>query len=671
MAAPPAAITSFAALYARPEADPYGGEYAGVLDTFSVQPGAAGWQQGRVRSTVMGAPDTMCNAYVGLFTDPAHPQGRTRLLHSPKRFPGVMGRPTPYDNNCYAVLGDVVGTVATFVAFPIDSFNAAPQRTIPGTIAAAAALYAVDPNLQILDPVDPAAGGRDEVVPNMIFVPAPYVPLLLERRLTPRQLVEEVLATVDGDGRTTSMAPFVTWCLYAATASAAGAAHSSILMDDVTAPLADAAFLRWSQALINSKLPELAGMGAGAHLAATTRIANIMTNLLTEQRESRRDAQDARDTARAPKTVSEFYKANLTLKLINMCGVDDETTLPDMWSEIAAANGKRDRETIDMAFRDVANGLGLQDMAPIVTPGLAKKLTCLRLAGNNLDDLEEGIHPLVMVIMDHTSSEGETAYNEAMAAAQDYDDMTRGTGTPGLADLQVIKSTKVVIPKTYSLARAMLQAYRVVLLAMLGDTHRVVLGFTRFLTRYVNRENFFVGRLQRADPNLGPGRLLRFVQLLMRAWFQAIWDAPTVADARAVAVPGLEEALEKMVIGDMSWLPELPTKYVREAPPPPPPVTDDDASPQRTTRAQMVVNANYNVRFDEFREFLNSTRMNDIIRRIGPPPNVSRNGRQVPMCASYHLRHNCFSNCSRRADHHPHTTEEDDALHEWCRRASA
>jgi hypothetical protein len=47
-------------------------------------------------------------------------------------------------------------------------------------------------------------------------------------------------------------------------------------------------------------------------------------------------------------------------------------------------------------------------MAPVVTPQLAKKITSLRLAGTNLDDLSEGIQPFyIIVIMDHTTASGE------------------------------------------------------------------------------------------------------------------------------------------------------------------------------------------------------------------------------------------------------------------------
>ncbi len=51
------------------------------------------------------------------------------------------------------------------------------------------------------------------------------------------------------------------------------------------------------------------------------------------------------------------------------------------------------------------------------------------------------------------------------------------------------------------------------------------------------------------------------------------------------------------------------------------------------------------------------------------PPTVKRNGTDVPMCISYHLRGQCFSNCSQKADHAKHTNEEDVKLMDWCKKA--
>jgi len=510
-AGPVPATLTFRDLYDDPNQDPYGGDYRDAMTAFVI-PAAGTWRADQLFGRVLAAGD-VTSAYVGLFEDPDHPEGLTRLVHDPKRFPAVIGRATPYDNVAYAFLDDVAGNSAVTVVFPEDAFLASTLVSIPGDIASAAALWTADPALDILDPVATAAGGQARRVPSYMFVPPRYIGLFIGRRLSPRQLVEEVLAQVVADGLEAELGAFVHWCLYAGVASAAGGNASNIVQQDPAVPIGNAAFLSWRMERLDAKLPDLRGSGMAAQANATTRIAGIMTQLLQEQREARTDAAEARTAARAPKTVSEYFKVHMTNKLMILCMVTDENDLPDLYSELAAANGKRDREVIDMAFREIANELDLPELAPVVTPGLAKKITCLRFAGSNMDDLDEGVSPFSMVIMDHTTPSGSAAYNAAMEAAHDYDDLLRGSSTADLADLKAVKGSKALLPETYTLARAMLQAFKIVLTGLLGETHRVQMAYTGFLRAYINRENFYMGRLQLADAKMGPTRLLRHVQL--------------------------------------------------------------------------------------------------------------------------------------------------------------
>jgi hypothetical protein len=401
----------------------------------------------------------------------------------------------------------------------------------------------------------------------------------------------------------------------------------------------------------------------GAAVAATTRIANIMNDVLQEQRDARMDAQVFRASTKAPKSVGEFFKAHMTNKLMVLCHVASEADLPDLWAAIAEANGKREREAIEVVVREMANGLGWDELSPVITPQLAKKLSTLRLAGSNLDDLEEGVSPFSIVIMDHTSA-GEKAYHDALTAANDYDDLMKGSSAVDLNDLKALKQVKILIPETFSTARAMLQSFRVLLMCMIEDAHAISRNYTRFLGNYIGKENFYNGRIQRADPKLGPARLLRYVQLHMRAWFHNIGMANDLVTAGDVTPPKLMEALEKTTLGDMSWLPDLPPQYLKSANNTPNRIPDDPRS-----KAVQVANPSKNVRFEDFRVGISKTKFNDAIRKVGEPPKVVRNGKEVPMCASYHLRGMCFNNCSRQADHVKHTDAEDELLYNWCKKA--
>jgi hypothetical protein len=82
-----------------------------------------------------------------------------------------------------------------------------------------------------------------------------------------------------------------------------------------------------------------------------------------------------------------------------------------------------------------------------------------------------------------------------------------------------------------------------------------------------------------------------------------------------------------------------------------------------------VCDGKMNPKFEDFWAAINANKFNDVIKKVGPPPSVQRNGKTVPMCASYHLRGSCFDNCGRKEDHVQHRTAEDDKLYNWCKKA--
>ena len=68
---------------------------------------------------------------------------------------------------------------------------------------------------------------------------------------------------------------------------------------------------------------------------------------------------------------------------------------------------------------------------------------------------------------------------------------------------------------------------------------------------------------------------------------------------------------------------------------------------------------------------MSGIKFNNVIKKVGPPPSVKRDNKDVAICASYHLRGLCFTTCGRKSDHGAHSTAEDDTLYEWCKKAFA
>jgi len=203
-AAPPAVVapvTTSRELCDRPESDTRAGDCAAVLQASRAPATHADWvRAGKSRMALDNSVTT--NACVGLFATPGSDPGRTRLLHAPRGPPAVIGRPTACDGQACASLDDVAAGAIQAVDSRGDFFDITPGVTISTTPAIGATLWAADPALTVIAPVTAAGQGRGVRVPHLMCVPPKCVCLLINRRLTPRQLTEEALVAVEADGDT-------------------------------------------------------------------------------------------------------------------------------------------------------------------------------------------------------------------------------------------------------------------------------------------------------------------------------------------------------------------------------------------------------------------------------------------------------------------------------------
>jgi hypothetical protein len=180
------------------------------------------------------------------------------------------------------------------------------------------------------------------------------------------------------------------------------------------------------------------------------RIANLVGDLLQVQRDVRNDATAARAAAVAPKTVAEFFGDHVTDKLLALCQAPNAHALPELWIQLAAANGKREREVIETQLCITAANLGDPELAPVVTPDLAKKIASVRLAGNNMDDFSDGVNPFLMTVQDCTSPSSEKQHFEALFLAADCDALVGGSAAADLADVTKMRTAiKVQVPANF------------------------------------------------------------------------------------------------------------------------------------------------------------------------------------------------------------------------------
>jgi hypothetical protein len=509
----------------------------------------------------------------------------------------------------------------------------------------------------------------------MVPLPLALVPQFLNHRRKPVDAAVIISDWVDANGLTGVTTYLLNWLIMTLLKGDPADDHGLALRDrGLTSPIGDRFFVAWNQEQLASCLPgihnaSVAGGGPSAQ------VVTLMSDLIKVQQDARAEAQQARVAASTPKSIGDYFDTTVVGKLMALCDVVNEIDLPDYWVKLASANGKRDREILEHAVQSTAHDLNFSELAPVVTSDLSKRVATLRLVGSNINDLGDGVTPFLMVVQDYSSPSSEKAYFEALTLAHDYDTLVAGDAAADLADLKSLRSrTNVQVPTNFITARLMLQGYAVILATILGRQHPMVQNLGIFLTQFQAREPFYINQVQQYDGSYGPGRLLRYVHLQTRWYISTVWTAAT--PGTPVAVPNFETALTKTMMGDMSWLPSLPVQYTT-SPKTPKHLKEDKGDlgepkdKESKKKAQQVRNPKANPRFEEFRSDINSAKFNDIIKKVGAPPSVQRNGASIPICASYHLRGSCFNNCGRKADHVEHTTAEDDQLYEWCKKAFA
>jgi hypothetical protein len=176
-------------------------------------------------------------------------------------------------------------------------------------------------------------------VTKKIYVPAQHIGLFMGQRFTPRQLMEDVYPLLVADGALEDLKPFIQWMLSCGTSTGTERVTSPLLLPEVKVPLMDPTFLEWIKNFLDRTIPgrngelEKQGTETSEH-----QVAGVVAKVLQEHQL----ALGIKTTAKGVKAVSDYFKPQLTAKLIMLCDVEIETDLPAVWSDIPSGGGKHD-----------------------------------------------------------------------------------------------------------------------------------------------------------------------------------------------------------------------------------------------------------------------------------------------------------------------------------------
>jgi hypothetical protein len=176
----PVRCRTFTQFYEDTSKDPCQGNYTRIFQRFDPENAAAAAPE-ILFEQALGCSSDKHQAYFCCALTRRGP--RIYCMHLPSKFVSALdGHVTPWDNNCYAFLGDVTQDTATTVVFPVTAFT----PLAPTMVYTEEYLQA---NLQALNGVDvfpalPANQANANATPvntrPLMYLPSRYVPFFLD-----------------------------------------------------------------------------------------------------------------------------------------------------------------------------------------------------------------------------------------------------------------------------------------------------------------------------------------------------------------------------------------------------------------------------------------------------------------------------------------------------------
>ena len=648
---------TYAEWYALRSNDPYNGAYTGVYSAQRSEPDATGVGPPTPAQILAGIlADDSPQVYLGLNTTWA--PHRSFLIHRLVRVPRPQGRPgSQYQGQVVGQLGDVHDVGASYAALHPNSFRRLAAVHVP-VIGEMAAQFAAAGDAPLLGPyTSNDAGTEPVVVRNLIFVPGPYVPLVIGNDLTPRELWVRLAGAIQADQRETACRPLLDWLRVAVTDPGAGASAVGTAVPAVIAPDPPLAAMRHQ--ILSVDLPDRDGVQQVTHTLANTltRAVNQFdqrTQLMQQQ------ATAATTAATTPRVVLPAEKWPTTIaSAYKICGCTDDTGLPPSYFVLARAAKGQERQTLQGLYdARVGSGDSVARVAPTCTAEIARNQMQLRQHTADRRDLVGGV---TIFMFPYLTLEQRSDLDMANMSS---DLLQAGSAMPSLFDIQQIKaSCPIVFPTDMEEAFFSAEGFSVHLDVAHGVTHPLASGFRAFLQ--AARMRTIQLRQLTFDDRLTPTQFLLALHNRVHGYYTACGLLPPALPGNAQVTPAPPEFMAILDrIDNDEWIrPTIPGRYLdRPAGPPPPrrpaalapePSPSPSPSPARDPRPPARRDPP-NPLVTELlckRETGRYMSIAEVLRNAKGPPPVRNDGRTS--CIPYHFLGGCNTDCSRHYDHEP------------------
>lgn len=661
---------TFLQFYQDTTKDPCQGDYGRIMQRFDPEH-AASIAAEVLFEQAMGAGGTSHQAYFCCASTRRGP--RVYTIHLPSRFVSALdGRTTPWDNSCYAFLGDVTQEVATTVVFPANAFQATPSTLV----FTEDYLHA---NLNTLNGIDlfpaipqnqaaaHAAHAAPVITRFLMYLPSRYAHHFLDSTgYTIKQVWQVLLPLLTQHQDLGHCQPLIKWLRVASHGTATHNAQGQPVMGPpcnaihLVAPAADKDLIMHRNLALKLALPGIHQPSNGLE-SALYQMANAVAAQTSDQRLAR---ETRANEALLPVLPSAKFRNTLPI-LMDFCQVHDELELPQLWHQWSNASKRQEFSILRELLDSYARGPeAFYHLAPVVSAKLVQDLLSFTFMGDSQDDLKSGLQPFMV-------ADGSEEYRRAnLELARTYGFLHDTDHGIMYADLQALEAKEVrSVPLNYFELEKSLGMFGNLLGVTLGTTHILTTAFRDFwelLTRGLRNDLQLVidttGRIK-------PAHILRSVQLQCYTWFnhrraRLAPPPPTFTTIlhnivlQSYINPHLPPALFKLAY------PQSVTAISPKFVPGPPSVATTTATTTSTASADVSVlttptaltrataprgTFQSNLTPDSTLQSLvpGNIRLKDLIGTADPP--LSDNNQ--PICLSFHLRQGCWSNCKRLSTH--------------------
>ena len=691
----PVAATTYRESYLDPQHDAFGGNYINLYNEYAV----GNTQPLPLRNSVYRAGNSgtliHCLVHVKDPNGAVHDPGTIVAIHRLTRHDPRFGQlPLPYDNMGLGFFGDTQnGQVPTTVHVVDAWYNQTAVTQVP-TAGLLAQEFAAHPADQFFGPYLAGAPDTTPVVTRpLILVPNKYAAPFLTTGMTPRDAYQVLMGMIQQDGNEVACEPLLDW-LRATLTLRGGAAPTPITcVAPATPPFfvdpaTQQAFTDYRVQTFYRDFPQLQ---AGHQHQSAVLIAQGLTTLTDEQRQSRLEAQQHHADRLAPKKPSDLFGPRLE-RLMKWCQVASEADLPPIYA-LLAKDKKRGRIALQVAVEDTLETLHYTEDFPVST-NLANKIQELKWSSALPDNLSLGLHLFSLGSLDAEVIEEQRLIN------QHADALYAGEASPALLDIVTVHDTKqdVCVPRTFAQLRYLVERSEALWTVLLGSQHPVPMQHRAFRDMLVTREQR-LELISTRDPtyrHMVPALLGRTIQIEVNHWLQT--QART---ALPVAFASLTDVFID-IDRHKQWEPVFPPQYMSVVKPTgatgasvnvpysstastagttastlstisslgaasttSPPTSAPSAAPAPRTNTvvrQVAYNESIFGRFKALGHKAQAVKAYVRKQRVAYPENAAGN----KMCMSYHVIGVCNDTCRQASDHIVHTAAEDETLRAWC-----